>query len=899
MAVNEKVQVDIVFNPDTKQLEKRTMEVLDKSKLKIKFDKPDVKELEGPLKDFQEKAMALANGGIGKGFSQLREGIEKFNEVSKGGGDFATALAGGFSKIGMEASVVTEVLIAATTATAAAIIGFVALADKGLELSVGFKSLGVDAQEYSSALNGAINFSEALSIKNAALSVGFNLNARQLATVANYTAVAAQRNGDLQGTQSLVTQALQGNKEAMYQLGITYNDTDTVMQRVARTIEFLNQKSEQLGPKQQGFFEQVSLGFGRMANVAATAVGNFVDGMAWAFRSNAENIARDANARLEQLDRDAKTRRDQQDSENRDRIQKISDYQQERNNALAADSIRAAREGESTRQQILRSEMESLNINMQLQQLRRIEGGSDEAKANRAKLIADLQRQEAAQVQRRNQLNSFAVQLADAQRARLVQMAVAQANHTGQNIKQLSLAEQIAMAERKRAEIVAAIMAAGGVVTDNQQRELENLQNFINQNKVRTSQTASQDESIRRQNNQLELQMRYENELARARGESYRTDIDSIDVAQRKTQIESALNGLHAYRGRTVQQEAARLAEIQRRTEELTRLREIENAQLERRRNLQQTPRGPEGAIAEGAANSARNLSSLIDLQRQQNEASYQFALKAQDAQRAGLPLTNSQVESLTRLSQIEEQRRVYQTVDQQRLSQITQELQKENLTTERRIELLRQEAELRQRISGIEQDNLNRQQRSSFAGNKALETMESLAGGYRTVEDAAQGLASQGLQQLSSAFGSVISSAIEGKQSFGDAMQEMTKSLLGALAQQAAVQALFQTATGFGKLALNDIPGATSAFTSAAMFAAVGAIAGGISAAIPSTQSSQSSSRGVSTPSQSSSESNSNKSGSMIININMKGALQTDKELQKAVAYSLYEYESRMGKRR
>ena len=60
----------------------------------------------------------------------------------------------------------------------------------------------------------------------------------------------------------------------------------------------------------------------------------------------------------------------------------------------------------------------------------------------------------------------------------------------------------------------------------------------------------------------------------------------------------------------------------------------------------------------------------------------------------------------------------------------------------------------------------------------------------------------------------------------FGDSFQEATSQVLLSLAQQAGVEALMQTAKGFGLLALGD-PKAAAAFKSAALFAAASATAG------------------------------------------------------------------------
>jgi hypothetical protein len=347
--MSEQVQVDIVFNPDTKKLEKRITEVGKDNKVKIQFEKPDVKELEGPFKELQEKAMAMANGGFLRGIGQLKEGASEFGTILKGGGDLSTAFAGGLSKIGMEGATAFAGIAAGSVAVIA---GMAKLYDMSTQQEIMFKSLGVAASEYTSALNGAINAEQAFAIRNAARNVGLQLTGRQLAEMSNATDALGQRSGDLQGTQSLVTQALQGNKQAMYELGIQYSATDTEVQRATRSVDELSRRARELGPKELGFFERLGIGFGRISIGINNQLNEAADIYSGVFRTQQQSealIAQGSARRAVDARMEAQRLKD---SQNRSAIEAMNIQQQERSNALALDSIRVARDGESTAQQI-------------------------------------------------------------------------------------------------------------------------------------------------------------------------------------------------------------------------------------------------------------------------------------------------------------------------------------------------------------------------------------------------------------------------------------------------------------------------------------------------------------------------------------------------------------------
>lgn len=893
---NEKVLVDVVFNPDTKQLEKRTQEISKDNKIKISFDKPDVKELEGPFKELQEKAMAMANGGFGRGLQQLKEGAMEFGSILKGGGDTSTALAGGLAKIGMEGATVFAGVAAGAAAGGAAL---VALYDRGTQLDNGFKALGISARAYTDALDGVINMEQAFAFRNAARNAGVQVSATQLARLSNFTAKYGQTLGDQAEAQRLNTAAANGDKEAMYQLGISYSETDTQAQRAARSIEVLTERAKRLGPAATTFGEDVAKFFGGIANSIGLQLTDARDEYRNLFRTESERQELLRQASAQRAQERADQARSARDSENRDALQRMALDQQRRANDLAGDAARIARNGLTTQEQLTQSQAESANIARQIREIRAMDGGSEQARLDRATRIAALQQQEAAQIQRRNQLQSFSVKLADAQRARLVNIAVAQAFGVTSGTRQLSLAEQIKMAEVERAKIAIAIVAAGGKVTDTQARQLEQLQNSINQGRQQQAQTASQAAATRRQNAQTELQLRLDNEMARARGEVYRTDIDALDVSQRRTQVERALTGLLAYRGATASQEASRLENINRFLQQRQTLESIITAQsaaYNAARNRAQTESSAR-MVAEASSLDRATQAMQGQLTLWAQQVAYANELQARRAQ--GQVLNSYELEYLQRVGNLQSQNSQILQLSRQREIELEAQLRAATDPAERlRLETALNEQ--RRQTIDLQRQQAEQARALSPMNSRLGKTLEGLAGGYADFGDAVQGLAGGAMQQFSSAFSTLISTAIEGKVSFGEAMLAMTKSMLTALSQQALVQGLFQLATGFARSAVGDEKGAIEAFTSAALFGAVGVAAGVGAGAIPTPETGKGSSAGPSDGGASGnmgSGASQRSSGPVIININTNNLLSSKEDTEKMVATALYGYENRIGR--
>lgn len=898
---SEKVLVDIVFNPDTKQLEKVTQEVGKDNKIKISIDKPDVKQLEGPFKDLQEKAIAMANGGFARGLGQLKEGVTEFGNIMKGGGDVSTAFAGGLSKIGMEGATAIGALAGVAAAGAAVGIGIYKFIDAGQEQARVQKQVNINLDEYAQTLHGVVDAQQILTLRTAALNAGINLTAKQLSDVTVVSRNLAQETGNSAQSQQDYTEAIAGSVDAARRLGYQVDENATREERIRQVMQQITADRIAQGAGAQTWGERMSEAWDKIsrgASGAATATDEFFTNLtSTQAKIDARTAAADARA-----ERAAAAQRERTLTQAAaDQLAGAGQQNAQRGLILAQQSVETARNGLSTQQQIAASYNETANIQAELITLTEVRTRTTEQENERVSRMTGLYGRLAAEEQRRNQLQTFSVQLADAQRERLVQQALAQVAGNGHSVRSLSLSEQLRMAEKKRLEIIRLMALQGGILTEEQRKQLAGLQTFMNQGSAQQAQAASQEAATRRQNEQAELALRYANEESRARGEVYRLDVDSIDLAQRRTQIEAGLSGLYAYRGNTANREAARLAEIQRRTQELQQINQImqtqEQTYLSRRLAL-------ESAIGSLANARAARAATAIDLSNREfanDQARLTMYNEITQRQRQGVVLTQAETQFLVQYNNATRDRVMLSgllnaQIDQARADSVDSRLtQQERIAAEERLNQL-----LMQRI-GLQRQEQERAKEASPMNSRLGKTLEGLAGGYIDVGDAAQGLASGALQQISSAFSNLISTAAEGKISFGEAMTAMVKSTLISLSQMASVQALFQLATGFSKLAIGDTGGATNAFISAGMFAAVGVATGIGGGFIPSPENSggnASSSKGPSGGATGAGEvkTSERSQGPVVINFNMT-PYSTREDIEKSVAMAVYGYENRLGR--
>ena len=116
------LEVVLAFNPETKKLEKVIKEFDNKTKnVKYTIAKPDLKPIEGPLKDLQEKFATVSAGGLKTGLNQITKAFQEFRSIRESGGGLVDSITGGLSRIGPEGAIALEGLAVAASAAAAAV----------------------------------------------------------------------------------------------------------------------------------------------------------------------------------------------------------------------------------------------------------------------------------------------------------------------------------------------------------------------------------------------------------------------------------------------------------------------------------------------------------------------------------------------------------------------------------------------------------------------------------------------------------------------------------------------------------------------------------------------------------------------------------------------------------
>lgn len=143
-------------------------------------------------------------------------------------------------------------------------------------------------------------------------------------------------------------------------------------------------------------------------------------------------------------------------------------------------------------------------------------------------------------------------------------------------------------------------------------------------------------------------------------------------------------------------------------------------------------------------------------------------------------------------------------------------------------------------------------------------------------------------LSGVADGFGAAAVAALDGEKSFGDAMAGMLREQAKALAKQAIIETLKNTALGFYNLGIGNVPGALSNFKAAGLWAAVGLAAGVTVAATSSPATgaaggaSQGSTRSAGVERAARPEQG---GGPLVLNINVSGAVFTGDEITEVVS--------------
>jgi hypothetical protein len=767
MTTNGKVLIDISFNPDTRELEQVIEDAKGKPiKKKIELDKGG---LEGPLKDLQEFTARLSSGGLEKGFAQLKEGVSTFKQLGKEGADMSTAVAGGLSKLGTEASAFISVAVA----TAA---GIVAIGAAGVAAAFSLSEFERQVARTTFAMNGItqatngfITQSNVALFANAALNTGFRASQEQLQNLS----VAATRYAKLTGVDAtqasqLYAQALSGSREAAEALGISLNGVTTQAGVTAAVLRQAQQEAAQ-GAGTQTLGEQWDELVQNIKDYGQ-AIGDFF-GM----------IIRPV-------------------------VQKVLD--------LAGTVFRFL--GQMGRD-FSREIAEWLN---------------PQGFADFQRRIRDMEEQRRVSAARRAELSAFEER--NARNALAYQRSQLDALNLGIPIL------------GNRANLEQLISAA----------KLDYI-------KLQRLATTGDVEAIR---------------MLQDAGERL------IELTQQSNQEREASAQRARERRQREEQEFAQLMEKERQLREQALQREI--AYWAR---IAAARAAAESAQNQAALNGIRQTQQQLTLNQMREESTQrEFALaeRALEKQRQGIELTNSETSALAQYNTLLAQREQLNTINEARISQVQSRLRNENLTLEERISLEQELNTHIQQRNTYEQETLDRQQRSQQLTGTFGRGLQSLAKDYRTIGQAAEDLALGGLTKFGNAMGQAFGIILEGGDDIGVKLQNLLKQTLASIAQEAAVQAIFQTAKGFALLANPaTAPLATQAFTSAGIFATVAGVAGGISAAIPSAEAGKTAKENTSSASMTASSptEEESKTGPVVINLNVR-PFSTKEDIEDAI---------------
>jgi hypothetical protein len=852
-----KVLVDITFNPDTKQLEKVVQDAEGKPiRQKIELDKGG---LEGPLKDLQEFTARLSNGGISKGFDQLKQGMGTFTKLSSEGASTSTALAGGLSKLGVEASAVVTATLAAAAGVAAIGAAAVAAAFSLDESSRAIARQTMNLENVTQATLGYVSAAQAFTIRNAAFDQGIRLSREQLAQVA----VAITRYSKLTGVDAakateLYTAAINGNRQAAMQLntslrGVTTQAgvTSAVLQQASREATS-GAGTQTLGEQWDALLVDIKDYGKAMADFFGVIVMPVIRGIMGIagriFRFLGEQGRQFSRELAEWLNPDG-----------------FLDTQR-RMNQMENDRVAAGqRRAEFTAMDERHSRISLANQRRQLDALHL----GIPIMGRRATLEQQLSAAKLEYIRLQTLANSGDVD------------AMRRLQEAGNKILQITAEQQ--------------------------------------QNRETASQQAEQARQQRQQFDQAMMQLRVETQILRQRGERNTAAVEGIGLEQRRSQLVQAVENFNLDGLRT---DAQRNTALALRTRLVSEIATIEQGLAAIKEREGQVAATRNATTARNRADSQRAFDQVLAY-RDRNYAAHQREVDILGValQRAsqGLELTRAQTAALNGATTATDRLRAAQAENEAAIVQIQTALQAGNLTEERRLQLADQLIERQQRKNALELEGLDLRARANmtdiqrdeeFATNAnntikraggMTAALASAAGGFKTFGQSATDLGTNVLGKVSNAFGGLVAAAIEGKNSFGEAARAALKEMLASISQEAAVNALKQTAMGFSLLA-NPItaPLAPTAFAAAALWGGVAVAAGGASAAIPSppdVSKSNASAGSVAGTSSDTSKTEEQTGGPIIININTR-LFDTAENVEDAIYDGVRGAERRRGRR-
>lgn len=791
------VEFPIKFKGDTEPL-KEELDKLKDTEVKVKVD-ADTKgfekgNIEGFLKQVQELTARLANGGLSKGFGQLKEGASAFVGSIRNGEGAANAFSAGIHKIGVEGLGAIGVIVAILEAVKKTVTVFAEAHAAIDEFHFANERLGGSLGDVLTASRGLLSAQDALAQRHASLASGIRLTSQEQTALATATARYAQILGNAGEANSLVQQAMSGNADAARRLNVSLREGATGAEVARATLQQLTQQNQEMGPAVQTatqaweeFKNNLSTAFQGVLAIGTqliTAVLRpVIDWAMGAARSVREFILSVDEGLRSLLGGDA-------DQSLRNQIQRYEQAQVQMHQTVMTYRKEVNKDD---RQRIVDLQIQGGLLQTQLDRSRANVGVGQEA------LTLD---QAIARVRARIAELSVNIAQASGQDALALQQSLV-AN--GQKLQ--SLIDQ----RRQRAETATANRiqledARFQLVLDNDRRAA--LENIIDPLTTIT----------RLQGQAAELEQR----IATHVGNRPNATMHQIEALQRlRTHLEAVRDVEREITEAYATQQTTRNAdEKTAATNRLSAATEV----LNKTRQHQQ--------LLAAMATTERGLRDI-------RLGSLQAALQAEFS---GQALIQSQMDALEDREKILNGLQTNVNQVGALISSTNAQLAAGNLTEERRNELLAQRNQLVQTQIGYQQQLQQVEQALNGPSfNQQLgQSVRSLSGEYRSASSVMGGVVSSALGTMTSAFKSHLQAVITGKETIGQALQGIVHETMLALATESAAKAIFNLAEAAAAAATYRPAEAAQHLVAAGLYTAVAGVSGGIAAAtVPSAASS------------------------------------------------------------
>lgn len=895
MATDGTIEFPVKFGkPDGLDAVDKAVEKLENKEVKLNV-KADTKELEkgnveGFLKTFKEFSARIADGGIVKGFGQIKDAAKSFGGAIKDGQSPTTALAQGVQGLGVESLASAGLVGALVVGTAKLVQWTIEAQQETAVYNRNMIALGEQYDVIKDKTNGLLSVNQAFALQQAAMRSGIQLNAVELASLTNEATRFSRSQEEAQQRIALLQQALSGNAGAARELGVNVSENSNRQQIYNSLLEQTAERTRALGPAQStaandaadfgNNLEEIGKGLksllvlctGPLVQAIAyifKGINAVTEGVAGLFRSASSEAIR---TRMEQEQQAREAARQAAERFNAESLisQTISARGAIVARSLAQYGVQEQLGYAATNNAGELRDIEDLILRTRIQinatagnhtQLEQQLLGYEE---QRASVLHRINVEEPQRIFDLNQQNG----LLQTQLNHL---------HIGLNLGTQALtnhqAENNALAEINRIRANAIILHR--TLTAEEQARITALAGQVVQYHQAAQASGEQARQQRIAREQAEFQLSLTNQMAAANNQVSNASIRRIAVERELSQVSRSIANFHftannpaardleiahynrlVERQHTLLESAQRLADIRRDgmpvNASIAHLMEVASNGMQRQLDGQEELRNV-------GREELDVLSTSIQLRREAFDIQVGIVQGTYDAVNSGEQLTATQQSVFANASSVIDGLNLRLNENHERQTQIAFQLSNQNISETERNTLLQERNQLLQSNLSTEQqiaDIQTRQNGPSF-NQQLSQTVRGLAGEYRSFGSVMGGIASAGLQTLTSSFKTHLGAVIAGKESLGDALKAMAHETLLTLGTEASGKALMQLAEGIAASArvaasygadVGAAAAATAHYTAAATYGAVAALAlGGAALTAPAASSAGSSSPGTS----------------------------------------------------